>query len=148
LLLINITSVLISSILGMYQIKIKRIIAYSSINNTSLFLLVFSFNISDGIIDMFVGLILYLLNMFCLLLSLLMFRELGTNILVDNIEILISYRYLYPARVLIFSVCFLSLGSLPPLIGFVSKVVLFKAMFDYSFGIVAFCIILMSVINL
>ena len=139
-------SALLSSIIGTFggltQIKIKRLLAYSSINHVGFLLIGLTLNSYLGLISSFIYLFIYVILSFSLFSIILVLRK--TNF--------IKFKRIYDLKNLLFSNyvlawCFIlnlfSIAGIPPLLGFFAKLNIFYSLLNNnSFFIVFFFLIL------
>jgi NADH-quinone oxidoreductase subunit N len=124
-LITGILSLLIGSFSTIYQTKIKRLLAYSSITNVGYFLLALSVNQIEGLISGFFFLIVYIFVMTGIFIVILNFRYNNNKFKLKNITelfALINTNFLVG---FILVVNLFSLIGLPPLGGFIAKFYLF-----------------------
>jgi len=145
-LIFGILSIIIGFVNAMYQIKIKRFLAYSSIFTIGFILLV----LSQGTIDSFFSAIIYLS---CYLISIIIFFNF---ILVYRVDKFKEIYYLYDLSFLnkynIFLAFFIififfSFAGVPPLIGFFGKIFIFFSFINNYNYLLFFFILICSVIS-
>ena len=160
LLVSSLLSLIIGSVVGLAQSKIKRLLAYSTISHVGFILLALAINTEQGIDSFLFYIIQYSitnLNAFLILIALSYFytsalKTKSNSLLnsVQDIKYITELKGLFfnnPILSLSFTICLFSMAGVPPLLGFFSKqFVLYSAMQSeyYFMGIVA---ILVSVIS-
>jgi len=142
----SILSILIGSILALYQIKIKRFFAYSAIVHMGYILLSISIGSYLSIYVSFYYLFIYLLvslNIFTI--YLVIYRQDKSSIknLVDGVSILHSNFFL----AFLFVIALLSVAGIPPLAGFFGKLYLFSLLIETGNYFLALYVVLMSVLS-
>jgi NADH:ubiquinone oxidoreductase subunit 2 (subunit N) len=141
------TSIFIGAVAGLKQRKLKSLLTYSSINNMGFVLLAFSVGSFEGIQLKFYYLIVYILTSLCLwaiilnlkpLLSLKkQNRELGDLALLHESNNIIAQNL---------AVILFTMAGLPPMVGFLAKMGVFKALAGVSIYFFSILNILFSVI--
>ena len=163
LLLSSLLSLIIGSVLGLTQFRIKRLYAYSTISHLGFILLALSVNTIESIQSFFFYLMQYSvsnLNAFIILISIGFSLYCYSN---DNKELknlqdknnspiqLISqikgYFYINPILALSLSVTLFSFVGVPPLLGFFAKQMVLSAALDNGFIFMVLIGILTSVIS-
>lgn len=148
LLISSLLSLIIGSILGLAQIKIKRLLAYSTISHIGFILLALGINTSQSI-DSFLFYILQYtitnLNIFLIILGLsyILKKESDINYLNEFIGI---FKY-YPILSICFCICLFSMAGIPPLLGFFSKQYVLYASLQNGYYLISFVGIIVSVIS-
>ena len=142
-------SIFIGAIAGLKQRKLKSLLTYSSINNMGFVLLAFSVGTFEGVQIKFFYLIVYILTSLCvwgiilnLKLKKKMYsekqnRDLGDLALLQESNNIIAQN---------FAVTLFSMAGLPPMVGFLAKMGVFKALTGVSIYFFAVINILFSVI--
>ena len=168
LLISSILSLIIGSLLGLAQIRIKRLLAYSTISHIGFLLLALAINTEQSIDSFLFYLIQYTitnLNIFLIVLALtytiyananstgpsalLMAKEdkLGNIRDIRDISELKGLFFSNPLLSLSLGICLFSMAGIPPLIGFFSKqFVLYSALQD-GYYFISLIAIIMSVIS-
>ena len=156
LLISSLLSLLIGTIVGLAQLKIKRLLAYSTISHIGFILLALAINTEQSIDSFLFYIIQYSitnLNTFLILIALgYVFKNNSHSILnsFQDIKYINELKGLFfnnPLLSLSLTICLFSMAGVPPLLGFFSKqFVLYSAMQSgyYFIGIIA---IIVSVIS-
>ena len=170
LILSSLISLIIGALLGLSQIRIKRLLAFSAISHIGFLLLSLSINTEISIESFFFYLIQYTLtnlNIFLILLSfgvildpLSYFKGSLTNIinldknnsegLAKDINFISELKGVFnvnPILSLSLAICLFSLGGVPPLLGFFAKQQVLYASISSEFIFLSFVAIIMSVIS-
>jgi NADH-quinone oxidoreductase subunit N len=147
LIFFSISSVIVGSFIALKQKKLKRLLAYSSINHVGYLLLAFSANSLEGTQALFFYLIVYMVTSLCIwsiLLSLnTSVNEQRSKTLVDLASVSISNPILgFTAMLALFS-----LAGVPPLAGFFAKMEIFISALSASLVWASLVAILLSVIS-
>lgn len=163
LLLSSLLSLIIGSVLGLTQNRIKRLFAYSTISHVGFILLALSINSVESIQAFFFYLMQYSisnLNAFTILVtigfSLYFFvndnkeyKELTdkNNSPIQLISQLKGYFYINPILALSFAITIFSFAGIPPLLGFFAKLKVLSAALDSGYLFITLVAILTSVIS-
>lgn len=144
--LCSILSILIGSILALYQVKIKRFFAYSAIVHMGYILLSMSLGSSLSIYVSFYYLLIYILvslNIFTIYLVIYRQDKSSLKNIVDGISILHSNFFL----AFLFVIALLSVAGIPPLAGFFGKLYVFSLLMETGNYFLALYVVLMSVLS-
>ncbi len=120
------------------QENLKRLLAYSSINNVGFILLGLAVADQSGASAMLVYLFIYVVMSLGSFTALLMLRD-GNGDLYENLGDVAGLAVTRPVIALCLSAAMFSLAGIPPLLGFYSKLVVFQAVVDA--GLIAFAAI-------
>jgi NADH:ubiquinone oxidoreductase subunit 2 (subunit N) len=140
-------SILIGSIGALYQIKIKRLLAYSAIANFGYIVLGLSSGSFFGLMSSCYYFIIYILisiNIFIILLTikrypkLLEFKNIVEFVSITHSNFILSI-------IIIFSL--FSLAGIPPLAGFYGKILIFFALISKGYYMLALYAVLFSVLT-
>jgi NADH:ubiquinone oxidoreductase subunit 2 (subunit N) len=141
---------------ALYEYRLKRFLAYSSISNMGFVLLGFSLHHIPGFTSSILYFVIYLLTTLAFF-GLLMQFTLELNLMrkdiaLESLELKqifsLQYYQSHPAYLFAFSLLILSFGGIPPLAGFFIKLFLLKACFVSGNYLMAFFVFLFSVISL
>nr|YP_010951084.1 NADH dehydrogenase subunit 2 [Onygena corvina]WML69481.1 NADH dehydrogenase subunit 2 [Onygena corvina] len=163
LLVSSILSLIIGTILGLTQFRIKRLFAYSTISHVGFLLLALSINSIESIQSFIFYLIQYSisnLNAFFILLGIgyTLYFYINNNIdhknLLDKnnspiqlVSQLKGYFFINPTLTLSLTITLLSFAGIPPLVGFFAKLMVLSAALQNGFLFLSFIGILTSVIS-
>jgi NADH-ubiquinone oxidoreductase chain 2 len=156
-------SLIIGTVVGLTQFRIKRLFAYSTISHVGFILLALSINSIESIQAFIFYLMQYSisnLNAFIILISLGFslylyvndskeFKELAdkNNSPIQLISQMKGYFYINPVLALSLSITIFSFVGIPPLIGFFAKQMVLSAALDSGYVFLALVAILTSVIS-
>lgn len=144
-LIISFLSMLIGSLLALYQNKIKRLLAYSSITHIGFILIGFTSNLLNNIIYILLYTIIYIImniNLWIIYLSL--------NIFNKPIKYLTDLSNLYKLNKLISLIILINIFSLigiPPIAGFFSKFFIFLSAFKSNYFNLIFIAIFFNILS-
>lgn len=158
LLITSLFSLIIGSIVGLAQNRIKRLLAYSTISHIGFILLALAIHTKQSIDSFIFYIIQYIitnLNIFLIIIafSYLINKSINKNKLNNNIK---DIRYisefkgqffLNPLISLSFSICLFSMAGIPPLIGFFSKQYVLYSAIKGGYYFISLIAILVSVIS-
>nr|YP_313633.1 NADH dehydrogenase subunit 2 [Epidermophyton floccosum]AAW78239.1 NADH dehydrogenase subunit 2 [Epidermophyton floccosum] len=163
LLISSILSLIIGTVLGLTQFRIKRLFAYSTISHVGFLLLALSINSVESIQSFIFYLIQYSisnLNAFFILIGIgytLYFyinKNIDHNNLLDKnnspiqlINQLKGYFYINPILSISLAITLLSFAGIPPLVGFFAKLMVLSSALQNGFIYLALIGILTSVIS-
>jgi NADH-ubiquinone oxidoreductase chain 2 len=163
LLISSLLSLIIGAVLGLTQIRIKRLFAYSTISHVGFILLALSINSIESIQAFIFYLMQYSisnLNAFIILISIgySLFTYVSKNEefekLTDKnnspiqlISQMKGYFYINPVLALSLSITIFSFAGIPPLVGFFAKQMVLSAALDSGYVFIALVAILTSVIS-
>lgn len=168
LLISSIFSLIIGTVVGLAQIKIKRLLAYSTISHIGFMLLALAINTEQSIDSFLFYLIQYIitnLNIFFILLaisytgasqkfnnSIFTANTVSRNNVLEFIDIkyikdLQGLFTMNPLLSLTFSISLFSMAGIPPLIGFFSKQFVLISAIDQGYYLLSIIAIIVSVIS-
>lgn len=154
--LLSLLSILIGIMAGLYEYRLKRFLAYSTITNMGFILLFLSLLQPSAIAASLLYLFVYLLTTLAFL-GLVMLFHLEINLAKEDPsleslelkEIFSLHHYKdHPAYAFAFTIAILSLAGIPPFAGFFIKFYLLKACLIAGNPLLAFLIFLLSVLAL
>lgn len=159
----SLLSLIIGAVLGLTQIRIKRLFAYSTISHVGFILLALSINSIESIQAFIFYLMQYSisnLNAFIILISIgyslftyvsknKEFEKLTdkNNSPIQLISQMKGYFYINPVLALSLSITIFSFAGIPPLVGFFAKQLVLSAALDGGYVFLALVAILTSVIS-
>lgn len=154
LLISSIFSLIIGTVVGLAQIKIKRLLAYSTISHIGFMLLALAINTEQSIDSFLFYLIQYIitnLNIFFILLAISYIKfDLNLNKEITDIKYIKDLQGLFamnPLLSLTFSISLFSMAGIPPLIGFFSKQFVLYSAIDQGYYLLSLIAIIVSVIS-
>nr|QXI88806.1 NADH dehydrogenase subunit 2 [Onryza maga] len=136
LMLIMMINTVIGAIGGINQISLRKLMSFSSINNLGW--MMSSMMISENLWMLYFSLYSFLISIMCFCFSML-------NIFLINQLFILNMNFML--KFLIF-INFLSLGGLPPFLGFFPKWIIINFMLINKFFIITFIFVMMSLITL
>jgi NADH-ubiquinone oxidoreductase chain 2 len=163
LLVSSLLSLIIGTVLGLTQFRIKRLFAYSTISHVGFILLALSINSIESIQAFIFYLMQYSisnLNVFVILLSIGYslyyytnnsdeYKELAdkNNSPIQLVSQIKGFFYINPVLALSFAITIFSFAGIPPLIGFFAKQMVLSAALDSGYIFLTLVAILTSVIS-
>ena len=157
LLLSAVFSLIIGTIVGLSQIRIKRLLAYSTISHVGFILIALAINSSSSIEALYFYIIQYSLTNLNVFLILLAFGYiinknylLNNNLVNSDINLISQLKgqfYPNPILSLCLTICLFSMAGVPPLIGFFSKFYVLYSAIDSQYYLITIIAILTSVIS-
>nr|UEX92846.1 NADH dehydrogenase subunit 2 [Marasmius tenuissimus] len=157
LLITSLFSLIIGSVVGLAQNRIKRLLAYSTISHIGFILLALAIHTKQSIDSFIFYIIQYIitnLNIFLIIIafSYLINRSVNNNQLnnIKDIRYISEFKgqfYSNPLISLSFSICLFSMAGIPPLIGFFSKQYVLYSAIKGGYYFIAFIAIFVSVIS-
>jgi len=140
-------SIFIGSLGALYQIKIKRLLAYSAIANMGYIFLSCSIVSYSGCFAAFYYLFIYLLMSINIFSILIVIRRLPGIIRLKNIVEFVSVSHANFILSFLLVLCLLSLAGIPPLAGFFGKFLVFSILVDNGCYLLALYAVLFSVLT-
>ena len=157
LLISSILSLIIGTVVGLAQTKIKRLLAYSTISHIGFILLSLAINSVQSIDSLLFYLIQYTLtnlNIFLIIIAISYCFSIKTNINNDNthkdIKYISEFKGLFffnPLLSLSLAICLFSMAGIPPLIGFFSKQFVLYSAVQEGYNFISIVAILASVVS-
>jgi NADH-quinone oxidoreductase subunit N len=144
-------SMLVGSITGLYQDRIKRLLAYSAIGHVGYILIGMASGSILGVQALLLYLVIYIvmsLNMFGIILSLRKLnKESGKSSPIVYLEDLRRLSYSQPLVTIMLTIGLFSMAGIPPLAGFYSKWYIFSSAIDAHLYLLALVGVVTSVIG-
>jgi NADH-quinone oxidoreductase subunit N len=149
IIIIAIFSVVVGSVAGLEQRKLKSLLAYSSISNMGYLLISFSVGSLEGIQMLFIYLLIYMVSGLCVwsVFVLTPLKKIYNKKQNKDLADFVLLKKSNSALALILATALFSLAGLPPMIGFMIKVGIFLTAVETSMYFVALISILFSVIS-
>ena len=165
LLISSLLSLLIGTILGLAQTKIKRLLAYSTISHIGFILLALAINSEQSIEALIFYIIQYTitnLNTFLIIIlfgyiiknsfkdliqSIMVEDETGTENDINYISELKGQFFLNPVLSITLTICLFSMAGIPPLIGFFSKQFVLYSAIQNGYYFMSIIAIIVSIIS-
>ena len=147
--LIAIVSIIVGSVAGLEQRKLKSLLAYSSISHMGYLLISFSTGSIEGIQMLFNYLLIYISSGLCIWSVFVLTRLKNNYTKKQNKDLgdLILLNKSNSVLALILTITLFSIAGLPPTIGFLVKMSIFLSAIESSMYFVALISILFSVIS-
>lgn len=139
-------TILFSSLAALYQKKLKRFLAYSSINHVGYMLMSLSTGTLMGVHAFFLYILIYMLTMFTFF-SMLISLKRETNKNIVYLTDLLYLKQIYPITRIIITLLFFSMAGIPPLIGFFAKFYVFLAAVETNYYLLLTISILCSTLS-
>jgi len=170
LLISSLLSLIIGTIVGLAQIRIKRLLAYSTISHIGFILLALAINTEQSIDSLIFYIIQYTITNLNTFLILIALGYIIKNSIIKNIQLETkNYKFYYnneekvkdikfiselksqfffnPLLSLSLTICLFSMAGIPPLIGFFSKQFVLYSAVQNGYYLMAIIAILVSVIS-
>jgi len=149
----SILSLIIGTVVGLAQTRIKRLFAYSTIFHIGFILLALAINTEQSIDSLLFYIIQYTitnLNVFLILLALSYHLTSLVPESVKDIRYITELKgqfFINPILSLSFSICLFSMAGIPPLIGFFSKQFVLYSALESGYYFISIIAIIVSVIS-
>lgn len=143
-------SLVLGSVVGLAQYRIKRLLAYSTISHIGFILLAFGTNASDSLLSILFYLVQYTitnLNTFFILIAFSYIIKLYKRDDVQIIDTLKGQFIINPILSLCIVISLFSIAGIPPLIGFFAKLNVLHIAIHSGYYFIAFIGILTSIIS-
>jgi NADH-ubiquinone oxidoreductase chain 2 len=169
LLISSLLSLIIGTVVGLAQTRIKRLLAYSTISHIGFILLALAINTEQSIDSLLFYIIQYSitnLNIFLIIIALsyiinqsintkgeleLHINNIQTNqYMIKDIKYISEFKgqfFLNPLLSLSLSICLFSMAGIPPLIGFFSKQFVLYSALQNGYNFIALVAIIVSVVS-
>jgi NADH-ubiquinone oxidoreductase chain 2 len=155
LLISSLLSLIIGTVVGLCQTKIKRLLAYSTISHIGFILLALAINSEQSIDSLIFYIIQYSitnLNTFLIIIALPIYSKFTyfKNVKLNDINFINEIKgqfFLNPILSLSLSVCLFSMAGIPPLIGFFSKQFVLYSAIENGYYFISIVAIIVSVIS-
>jgi NADH-ubiquinone oxidoreductase chain 2 len=155
LLITSLLSLIIGTVVGLAQTRIKRLLAYSTISHVGFILLGLAINTEQSIDSIIFYIIQYTitnLNIFLILigLSYIMYNANINKPYLQDIKYISSLKgqfFLNPILSLSLCTCLFSMAGIPPLIGFFSKQFVLYSAIESGYYFISFIAIIVSVVS-
>jgi NADH-quinone oxidoreductase subunit N len=141
------SSLIIGSLGAIYQVKLKRLLAYSGINHVGFMLIGLCCSSIEGIYSLIFYLLTYILISIFTFLFLLILRKNSNLKKIKYIDDFVIVSKTNPFLGLSLTICFFSIAGIPPFIGFFSKMFIFFSYISQSTYFLAIIAIFSSVLS-
>jgi NADH-quinone oxidoreductase subunit N len=143
--IVAILSILVGSLGAISEYKIKRVVAYSSIVNSSFLLLGLCLPFIRGFYSAFLFMFIYFLSVLGFLGYIFILQNTSRFINVQNLHYISSIFFVNPTYGLNVSIYFFTLAGLPPFLSFFTK---FYLLYNLSWWVNLFFIFIIFLVNL
>lgn len=147
LIILSFLSILIGSFGALYQLKLKRLFAFSAISHIGFLGLALSLGTFESIFSLLFYLLFYLLLSLSFLLILVCLRRYSDFSEIKKIFDLKNFFSVNPILAFFFAMTLFSIAGIPPLVGFFSKMFVFSALLNESLFLISILVILISVVS-
>uniref|UniRef100_UPI00315CEFBA NADH dehydrogenase subunit 2 n=1 Tax=Infundibulicybe hongyinpan TaxID=2486348 RepID=UPI00315CEFBA len=155
LLISSLLSLIIGTVVGLAQTRIKRLLAYSTISHIGFILLALAINTEQSIDSLLFYIIQYTitnLNIFLIIIALsyIINHSVIKDLNVTDIRFISELKgqfFLNPILSLSLAICLFSMAGIPPLIGFFSKQFVLYSAVQSGYNFISFVAILVSVVS-
>ena len=147
--LMAVFSIIIGSIAGLEQRKLKSLLAYSSVSHMGYLLVIFSTGFVEAIQMLLGYFFVYMLTGICIwvIFTLIELKKIYNKKQNKDLANLVLLKKSNSMLAFILAILFLSLAGLPPLVGFIVKVGLFLTLVEASMYFIALISMVFSVIS-
>jgi len=144
----SIFSVIVGSLVTLKQKRLKKLLAYSSVNHVGYLLLGVSLFSIESISSVFFYILSYMVTGLCVW-SIVFSLQPGrvSNYRAFNLVDFGAVLKTNPLIANVFGICLFSMAGVPPLVGFYAKLNIFQSAVNAGFILVACFIVLMSVVS-
>ena len=146
-LFLGLISIIFGSIMSLYQIKIKRLLAYSAITHMGFILISLSLFSIEGLEAFLMYFFIYILLSLNIFSIILVFRSNPNFFKVRNIIEFSSMLKSNFFLAIVFALNLLSFAGVPPLSGFFGKFFIYKLLIDNHNFFIVLCLVLLSVLS-
>ena len=146
LLLTSVLSVFIGTFGAIYQRRIKRLLAYSTIGHNGFLMLALASVNQEGLNALMIYVVLYILTSACVFLFVLNVRERGSIVENPTFYEACGIIKTNPILGLCLALPLFSLAGIPPLVGFIAKYQIFVAAIQAGYILAPLLIVVVSVI--
>jgi NADH-ubiquinone oxidoreductase chain 2 len=153
LLISSLLSLIIGTVVGLAQTKIKRLLAYSTISHIGFMLLALAINTEQSIDSLLFYIIQYSitnLNIFLIIIALSYIMNNSYIYTYKDIKFISEFKgqfFLNPILSLSLVICLFSMAGIPPLIGFFSKQFVLYSAIQSGYNFISIVAILVSVVS-
>nr|WLF85173.1 NADH dehydrogenase subunit 2 [Amanita phalloides] len=155
LLISSLLSLIIGTVVGLAQTKIKRLLAYSTISHIGFILLALAINTEQSIDSLLFYIIQYSitnLNIFLIIIALgyIINNSLNKDKTMKDIKYISEFKgnfFFNPLLSLSLAVCLFSMAGIPPLMGFFSKQFVLYSAVQNGYNFISIVAILVSVVS-
>jgi len=142
-----ITSLFVGNFTAVLQIKLKRLFAYSAIAHLGFIFTTIYLGTFEAFSSFFFYLVVYFIIMLPIFVLLMYLNDSSTELKRNSPLFLRSFLEVNPTLIFCFTFLLLSLGGLPPLLGFFSKFFIIYSTLSLSYYFLSFILILFSCLS-
>jgi len=139
-------SIIIGTILALYEIKFKKLLAYSSIVHIGYVIMALATNTKIGLIVSFYYFFIYII-ITLFIFSIYLVIRISNNKTIRNITDLVYLKNNNKWLALITIVALLSLAGIPPLMGFYGKLYVFYTLIENGSYFICLLLLLLSILS-
>lgn len=154
LLIASTLSLIVGTVGGLNQVRIKRLLSYSTISHVGFILLALAVHTQDSLEGFLFYVIQYSITNLCVFMTILGFSyvmsdkaKVSGNKDLELIEDLSGQYRSNPMLTLSLAICLFSMAGIPPMIGFFGKQMVLYSSMSYGYYFISFIAILVSVIS-
>lgn len=140
-------SIVIGSIGGLYQLRIKRLMAYSAISHVGFISLSLSIFTFDSLVSFLFYLVAYVILSITFFVAFINLRKITDFSKIKKVTDIRNFFQINPIFSLLFAFTFFSFAGIPPLLGFFSKLLVFFSLVSSSFYLIGLFSVLLSGIS-
>jgi len=140
-------SLIIGNFSAISQVKLRRLFAFSAIGHLGFIFTCLILYSLEAVTAFFFYLFVYFMIMFPIFIILMYLEESNSNLKRNTPLFLRSFLEINPILVICFTFLLLSLGGIPPLLGFFAKYLIIYACFSSSFYFLAILLVLASCVG-
>ena len=144
LLYASLSSLVIGTVVGLSQFRIKRLLAYSSIRHVGFITLCLVINNQERISTFLFYLVQYSLTNICVFLCIIAYGNFKDISLISELKIKFQNQ---PLITLSFILCLFRIAGIPPLIGFYAKMIVMQSCIEQGYYAISLVCVIVSVIS-
>jgi NADH-quinone oxidoreductase subunit N len=147
LVFLSIGSMLIGTFYALYQRKIKRLLAYSSVTNIGY---IMTSVLNDNIFGLVNGLLfisIYIINLICIFVFFLNLYDAKTKTYIESFYNLVGFYKTHKQLAFLLIIYIFSIAGIPPFSAFFSKLFLITSLFNESYYLIVFIMIITTFLS-
>ena len=147
ILCLSLGSMVIGTLYALYQRKIKRLLAYSSVTNIGYIITsVLNDNIF-GLVNGFLFICIYIINLLCIFIFFLNLYDMKTKTHIETFYNLAGFYKTHRHLALLLIIYLFSIAGIPPFSSFFSKLFLITSLFNESYYLIVFTMIITTFLS-